>query len=194
MNESRDDFVHCFVCGGETPPDINLVLYSRKQKNDKLPYFPFLGKIWELRLIEKWFIFSFYQNFTNPRQMLSRWPQIARFKDVWCATRILKRSGIILSDLKHKSTSGYIGWSDRPGAKYVNRLILLNWKRFYRSRRARKKTNQTQKTRVYRLHYQRKKKRLKRRRNQQSKVSDCQSLIETFFMSLFNIWTFKNQS
>ena len=53
MNESRDDLVHCFVCGGETPPDINLVLYSRKQKNDKLPYFPFLGKIWKMRSIEK---------------------------------------------------------------------------------------------------------------------------------------------
>ena len=38
----RDDLVNCFICGGETPPDINLVLYSRKQKNEKMPYYPFL--------------------------------------------------------------------------------------------------------------------------------------------------------
>lgn len=36
-----DDIVHCFVCGGKTPPDASLVLYSRKRKEDQ-PYYPFL--------------------------------------------------------------------------------------------------------------------------------------------------------
>ena len=42
MGDENDDYAHCFICGGETPPDVNLVLYSRKQKDEKLPYFPFL--------------------------------------------------------------------------------------------------------------------------------------------------------
>ena len=82
MNQSRDDLVHCFVCGGETPPDINLVLYSRKQKNDKLPYFPFLGEFLENPVDRKKWLISFDQSFTSRRQTQSQWPQIAQFKDV----------------------------------------------------------------------------------------------------------------
>ena len=36
-----DDVVLCFICGGKTQPDVNLVLYSRKRKDDS-PYYPFL--------------------------------------------------------------------------------------------------------------------------------------------------------
>ena len=36
-----EDLVNCFVCGGQTPPDEALVLYSRKGKEER-PYYPFL--------------------------------------------------------------------------------------------------------------------------------------------------------
>ena len=41
MSIYGDDHVLCFICGGKTQPDINLVLYSRKRKDDS-PYYPFL--------------------------------------------------------------------------------------------------------------------------------------------------------
>jgi hypothetical protein len=41
MSNYGDDHVLCFICGGKTQPEINLVLYSRKRKDDS-PYYPFL--------------------------------------------------------------------------------------------------------------------------------------------------------
>ena len=41
MSIYGDDHVLCFICGGKTRPDVNLVLYSRKRKDDS-PYYPFL--------------------------------------------------------------------------------------------------------------------------------------------------------
>ena len=37
-----DDLANCFVCGGKTPPDESLVIYSRKGKDPDRPHYPFL--------------------------------------------------------------------------------------------------------------------------------------------------------